>query len=124
MPLLLDSICSSSASSSSANCSSSGRSSSLCRRFLTAGMGWFPSISGGRRGRTHALDPRSSRRRWEYLHGLRTPAGTVRDAGENLPMEDHGLTAEQKAWVYEQLASGVSRDELSARLRRMGDLIA
>jgi len=58
------------------------------------------------------------------LHGLRTPAGTVRDAGENLPMEDHGLTAEQKAWVYEQLASGVSRDELSARLRRMGDLIA
>jgi hypothetical protein len=55
------------------------------------------------------------------LHGLRK---AVRNAGENLPMEDHGLTAEQKAWVYEQLANGVSRDELSARLRRMGDLIA
>jgi hypothetical protein len=52
------------------------------------------------------------------------PGGDVRDAGENPPMEDHGLTAEQKAWVYEQLANGVSRDELSARLRRMGDLIA
>ena len=49
---------------------------------------------------------------------------TVRDAGDNLPMNHHGLTAEQKAWVYEQLESGVSREELSARLRKMGDLIA
>ena len=49
---------------------------------------------------------------------------TVRNAGDNLPMQDHGLTAEQNAWVYEQLESGVSREELSARLRKMGDLIA
>jgi hypothetical protein len=39
-------------------------------------------------------------------------------------MDDHGLTAEQEAWVHEQLAGGVSRDELSARLRKLGDLIA
>jgi hypothetical protein len=39
-------------------------------------------------------------------------------------MDDHGLTADQKAWVYKQLENGVSREELSARLRKMGDLIA
>jgi hypothetical protein len=49
---------------------------------------------------------------------------TVRDAGDNRPVDDHGLTAEQKAWVYEQLEGGVSREELSARLRRTRDLIA
>jgi len=39
-------------------------------------------------------------------------------------MDDPGLTAEQKAWVYKQLESGVSREELSARLTRTRDLIA
>jgi hypothetical protein len=49
---------------------------------------------------------------------------TVRHAGDNLAMDDPGLTAEQKAWVYKQLESGVSREELSARLTRTRDLIA
>jgi hypothetical protein len=39
-------------------------------------------------------------------------------------MDDPGLTAEQKAWVFEQLERGVSREELSARLTRTRDLIA
>jgi hypothetical protein len=39
-------------------------------------------------------------------------------------MEEHGLTPDQKAWVYEQLESGISREELAERLRRMADLVA
>jgi len=39
-------------------------------------------------------------------------------------MDDPGLTAEEKAWVLEQLEHGVSREELSARLTRTRDLIA
>lgn len=49
---------------------------------------------------------------------------TVRGPSDNLPMDDPGLTAEQKAWVFEQLEHGVSREELSARLTRTRDLIA